>query len=228
MKIINELIKNNNKELEIENIFNAFKKYSYDNNLKYLSTNDFIEYIKNNNYNIKLRKNNSTDEDKNLITLFHGKMAAIDLQFDIQPNRQKNQFEMELNFMYFIYIDHNTYGSRTTLSSNSAFIDIFLNEKELDFKFFIEEYRDAISIANKDYNMNEAYSEPLKLVMNNILSEKNNKLETEDILLLNYDFDSNKNEYYEKFYNTINDLYSYAKKIKLANTINNKKNFKLD
>lgn len=225
MKELYDMIGANNKEIiELKSLFLDFKNYGIKNNIKYLYTDDFMRYIKENS-NLKLKKDPSEDnenESKNLISLFYGKKAALDSKFEISGHNGIEK--MELNVNYTAYIDHGTFGTRSTIYEKTACIEVFLDSK-IDFSFLIEGYRNSISIMYKDLKMDESFSEALAFIMDSIINKSSDKKDLDDILLLNYDFDIQKSQHYDYFYDSIKDLYSYIKKVTLVNKINNKKTF---
>lgn len=225
MKELYDMIGANNKEIiELKSLFLDFKNYGIKNNIKYLYTDDFMRYIKENS-NLKLKKDPSEDnenESKNLISLFYGKKAALDSKFEISG--QHGIEKMELNINYNAYIDHGSFGTRSTIYEKTACIEVFLDSK-IDFSFLIEGYRNSISIMYKDLKMDESFSEALAFIMDSIINKSSDKKDLDDILLLNYDFDIQKSQHYDYFYDSIKDLSSYIKKVTLVNKINNKKTF---
>lgn len=225
MKELYDMIGANNKEIiELKSLFLDFKNYGIKNNIKYLYTDDFMRYIKENS-NLKLKKDPSEDnenESKNLISLFYGKKAALDSKFEISGHNGIEK--MELNVNYTAYIDHGTFGTRSTIYEKTACIEVFLDSK-IDFSFLIEGYRNSISIMYKDLKMDESFSEALAFIMDSIINKSSDKKDLDDILLLNYDFDIQKSQHYDYFYDSIKDLSSYIKKVTLVNKINNKKTF---
>lgn len=225
MKELYEMIGADNKEIkELKSLFLKFKNDGIQNNRKYLYTDDFMRYIKENS-NIKLKKDPSEDtenETKNIISLFYNKKAAIDTKFEISSHPSIET--MELNVNYAVYIDHGNFGTRSTLYKKTSCIEVFIGQN-VDFSFLIEDYRNAISIMHEGSKIDESFSEPFAFIRDSIANKSNNKKDLEDILLLNYDFDTKKSQHYDYFYDSIKDLSSYIKQVTLVNKMNNKKMF---